>query len=531
MLQNSNSQNSQNVNTTATRSHILSLSRTQKRLLLAAAAVSSICGLAVELLLGTLASYLVGNQALSYGVAVGGFLAAMGIGSYLSRFIATDTKSPLQQRQLLSAFVKVELLIAPLTALLPLGLFALFIIGGSLWLGLGLVTVVLGILAGLEVPLLTRVLELEEGVRDALAGVLALDYLGALLGSLAFPLLLLPLIGLFPAAFVLGALPAFMVFAIGRHFPRLRRWGYVGLAVAVLLCVLAPAAIPISNRLENTLYQAPVITRIQSSYQRIVLTRQGKDLRLFLDGDLQLSTLDEYRYHEALVHPAMSASSGKRRVLVLGAGDGMAVREVLKWSEVERVVLIELDPEVVKLARHHPQLVQVNGDALADSRVEVLNADAFVAVPELNETFDVIIADFPDPDRAILAKLYTEGFYQRLLPRLADGGVFVTQASSPFFAPDVLSCIVATLADVGLSTHPYVVDVPSFGPWGFVLASRQPIQSDTLKLPVPTRYLTEPILRHLFELPKDIQLRDVEVNRLSHPVIVRYQSDPRWATY
>ncbi|MFP4102546.1 polyamine aminopropyltransferase [Coleofasciculus sp.] len=507
------------------------LTRRQRRLLLAAAAVSSSCGLAVELLLGTLASYLVGNPALSFGVAIGGFLAAMGIGSYLSQFIAPKSPPWLQQRQLLVAFLQVELLMAPLTALLPLGLFALFVVNGFLWLGLFLVTILLGILAGLEVPLLTRVLELEEGVREALAGVLALDYVGALLGSLLFPVLLLPLIGLFPAAFVLGALPAFMVFAIGQQFPRLRRWGYLGLGLGVILTLSAPAAIPISNRLENTLYQAPVITRIQSPYQRIVLTRRGQDLRLFLDGDLQLSTLDEYRYHEALVHPAMSASQNRRHVLVMGAGDGMAVREVLKWQDVERVVLIELDAEVVKLAQSHPQLVRLNEGALTDPRVEVINADAFVRAPALNETFDVIIADFPDPDREVLAKLYAEGFYQRLLPRLAENGVFVTQASSPFFAPDVLSCIVATLSDVGLSTHPYVVDVPSFGPWGFVLASRQSIQADRLTLSVSTRYLTEPILHHLFELPGDVQLGNVEVNRLSHPVIVRYQSDPRWAAY
>jgi spermidine synthase len=221
----------------------------------------------------------------------------------------------------------------------------------------------------------------------------------------------------------------------------------------------------------------------------------------------------------------------KRRVLVLGAGDGMALREVLKWPEVERVVLIDLDAAVVNLARHHPQLVQVNAKAFADPRVEVLFADAFVSAPALNETFDVIIADFPDPDQEIIAKLYAEGFYRRLLSRLTDTGVLVTQASSPFFAPKVFSCIAATLADVGLSVHPYVVDVPSFGPWGFVLASRKSIQSDTLKLSVPTRFLTQPMLHTLFQLPGDVKLGNVEVNRLSHPVIVRYQSDPRWAAY
>ena len=501
-----------------------SLSKTQRRLLLIAAAVSSGTGLAVELLLGTLGSYLMGNQALAYGIAVGGFLAAMGIGSYLSRFIAPHEDSNSLQPKLLLAFVGVELAIAPLTAILPLGLFALFILDNSLWLQLFLVTVILGLLAGLEVPLLTRILEKAEGVKDALSGVLALDYLGALLGSLGFPLIFLPWLGMFPTAFVMGSFPALMIFAIARHFPSIRRWGYVGLATGVLLLTLAPFAVPLSNNLEDNLYNAPIIKRIQSRYQRIVLTRRGKDVRLFLNGDLQLSTRDEYRYHEALVHPALSAATNPRRVLVLGAGDGMAIREVLKWESVAQVVLIELDPEIVKIANNYPQLLQFNGGALKDPRVQIIYGDAFTQVPNLTEIFDVIIADFPDPDENILAKLYSEGFYRRLMSRLADNGILVTQASSPFFAPKVLSCIVATLSEAGLKANPYTVDVPSFGPWSFVLASRNDLNRDQLQLPVKTRFLTSTILHHLFELPKDIQIDDsIEVNRLADPVIVRYQ--------
>ncbi|MEM7727123.1 MAG: polyamine aminopropyltransferase [Cyanobacteria bacterium P01_A01_bin.45] len=505
--------------------------RNQRQLLLIAAAVSSGCGLAVELLLGTLASYLVGNQALAYGIAVGGFLAAMGVGSYLSQFVATKARGTVLQKQLLTGFVFVELAIAPLTAILPLALFALFIIDGAIWLELFLVTILLGVLAGLEVPLLTRALESEEGVKDALAGVLALDYLGALVGSLAFPVLLLPWLGMFPTAFVLGSLPAFMVFFICRNFGKLRRWGYLGLVLGVILLTLAPVSIPLSNRLENNLYQAPIITRTQTPYQRIILTRKGKDVRLFLNGDLQLSTVDEYRYHEALVHPAMSATSNHQKVLILGAGDGMAVREVLKWQDVEKVKLIELDPEVIKLASNHPLLLKVNQNALSDSKVEILNADAFLEVPKLKENFDVIIADFPDPDQDSLAKLYSEGFYRRLLARLTDNGILVTQASSPFFAPKVISCISTTLTQVGLETHPYTVNVPSFGPWGFVLASRNHLNSERLQLPVKTSFLTEVNLHHLFDLPKDIQIQDTEINRLSHPVIVRYQNDSRWLSY
>jgi spermidine synthase len=504
------------------------LKKSQKRSLLMAASVSSATGLAVELLLGTLASYLMGNQALAYGIAVGGFLAAMGVGSYFSRFIATEATDELLSHRLLLSFVVVELAIAPLTAFLPLGLFIFFVLGQGIWLHLFLVTIILGILAGLEVPLLTRLLEKGDGVKDALAGVLALDYLGGLLGALAFPVVFLPWFGMFPTAFLLGSLPAFMVFMISRQFPQLRPWGYGGLAIGASLITLAPFVITFSNNLENNLYDAPIIERIQSKYQRIVLTRRGQEVRLFLNGDLQFSTVDEYRYHEALVHPAMSAGVSPRHILLLGAGDGLALREILKWPNVEQITLIELDPSIVKLARRYPQLRQLNQGALEAPQVEIIYGDAFTEVARLNQTFDVIIADFPDPDADSLAKLYSEGFYRRLMSYLTPNGVFVTQASSPFFSPKVLSCITVTLDEVGLQTYPYTIDVPSFGPWGFVMATRQPIAPTQLQLPIETRFLTPNLLQTLFELPKDIPInRNVEVNRLSHPVIVRYQFETR----
>ncbi len=509
------------------------MTKYQRNLLLIAAAVSSATGLAAELLLGTLATYLVGNQALAYGVAVGVFLAAMGIGSYLTQFITPQGNSSQQQKVLLIRFIQVELLITPLTAILPLGLFYLFVIDGSLWLGLFLVTLILGVLAGLEVPLLTRILEQEQGLKDSLAGVLALDYLGALFGSLAFPLILLPFFGLFPTAAIIASFPAVMVFLISNSFPRLRLWRSVSVILVISLCLFAPLTIPLGDALENSLYNAPVIARIQSPIQRIVLTRFNQDVRLFLDGDLQFSTLDEYRYHEALVHPAMSVVKNHRQVLLLGAGDGMALREILKYPDVERVVLIELDPEIINLARNYPLLVNVNKNAFDDERVEIIYGDAFKITPDLPTQFDVIIADFPDPDQEILAKLYSQGFYQRLFSKLTLNGVFVTQASSPFFAPKVLACINKTLASINYHVYPYITDVPSFGIWGFTLASRSAIDLKNLSLSVPTRFLTNQLLNKLFLIPQDINLdpNQVKINRLVHPTIVNYQKDWRGNIY
>lgn len=498
----------------------------QQKLLLLAAAISSASGLASELLLGTLTSYLVGNEALSYGIAVGGFLAAMGVGSYLSRFVGNESNT------LLKAFMIVELSIAPLNAILPLGLFVLFIVGGQVWLGLSLVTLILGTLAGLEVPLLTRMVEAQTGVKDALAGVLAMDYFGALVGSLAFPVLLLPIVGMFPAAAILGIFPAVMVFLIGRAFPQLKQWRSRGLAVVVFLSFLAVLVVPITQRLENNLYGAPVVQRTQSAYQRLVLTRRGSDVRLFLDGDLQFSTTDEYRYHEALVHPALSGMSSPKKVLLLGGGDGLALREVLKWNSVEQVMMIELDPKVVEWAKTYPALRSANENAYADSRVEVRYGDAFNLVSELEEQFDVIIADFPDPDRSVLAKLYSVGFYRQLQAHLSPTGRLVTQASSPFFAPKAFSCIATTLKEVSFQVYPYTVNVPSFGPWGFILATQTPFNPElSSELPENTRYLSPEMFPSLFVLPKDITLETVEVNTLAHPVIVNYERDRRWILY
>lgn len=502
------------------------MSPKQRNLLLLAAAISSASGLASELLLGTLASYLVGNEALSYGIALGGFLAAMGVGSYLSRFIGN------KEDTLLTAFMTVELLIAPLNGILPLGLFLLFMIGGEIWLGLAFVTLILGTLAGLEIPLLTRMVEAEEGVKEALAGVLAMDYFGALVGSLAFPVILLPVVGMFPAAAILGIFPAVMVFLIARSFPQLRQWRILGLATALILAVFAVMVVPLTQRLENNLYGAPIIQQTQSAYQRLVLTRRGNDVRLFLDGDLQFSTTDEYRYHETLVHPALTAVSNPKTVLLLGAGDGLALREVLKWDSVERVTLIELDPKVVEWAKTYPALVQANQDAYNDSRVEVRYGDAFQLIAKIESQYDVIIADFPDPDRNVLAKLYSLGFYRQLQAHLSPNGVFVTQGSSPFFAPKAFSCIATTLKATNFNVYPYTVNIPSFGPWGFVLATKTPFHPENSHFPpVETRFLSPALFSGLFILPKDMTLQAVEVNTLAHPVIVKYERDRRWVLY
>jgi spermidine synthase len=499
------------------------------RLLLLTAAISSCVGLALELLLVTQASYLVGDVALATGVVVGVFLAAMGLGAWLSQFLATGAAP---QRRLLQALVLVEVGLAPLCLAGPLALFALFSAGGPVWLGVVLLTLLVGLLGGMELPLVTRLLETQAVLRKALAQVLALDYFGSLVGALAFPLVLLPSLGLLPTAALLAVVPLLCSVLLCWWFAPLLRWRWP-LTLALPLVALAGLLVaPLGERIEDSLYEDPVVGRLQSRHQRIVLTRRRDDLRLYLDGNLQFSSLDEYRYHEALVHPAMARHGQPRRVLLLGAGDGLALREVWRWPSVEQVDLVELDPVMLRLARRHPFLRHLNGDSLADPRLRLHVGDAFGLVSRLSGPYDVVIADFPDPVSPALARLYSVAFYGRLLQRLAPNGQLVTQASTPFFTPKVMASIEATLADLQLQASPYSVTVPSFGPWGFVLAQRRQPPRPFAALPFAGRWIDARQLASLFHLPRDLRPdpgHPVRPNRLGQPVLVEYQRHGRWS--
>lgn len=504
------------------------LSPWQARLLLLTATLSSGVALALEMLLISQASYLTGDAALATGVVVGVFLAAMGLGAWLSQYLASGSEP---QRGLLRALVLVELVLAPLCLLGPAGLFALFAAQGPLWLGVVVLSLALGVLGGMELPLLTRLLERQERLRTALARVLALDYLGSLVGALAFPLLLLPWLGLLATAAVLALVPLSCSLALCCCFSPLRRWRWAVLAALPVVAVAGLQLAPLERRLEDGLYDDPVVWRVQSRHQRIVITRRRDDLRLYLDGSLQFSSLDEYRYHEALVHPAMARHGSPQRVLLLGAGDGLALREVLRWPTLRRVDVVELDGQMLALARRHPFLRRLNGDSFSDRRVRLHVADAFAAVGQLPGPYDVVIADFPDPSTQVLARLYSVAFYSRLLKRLAPEGQLVTQASSPFFTPRVMASIQASLEALGLRADPYSVTVPSFGPWGFVLAERRGPPRRFAPLPFRGRWIDGRQLAVLLALPRDLRPdpgEQVRANRIGWPVLVEYQRRGRW---
>ncbi len=479
------------------------------------------CGLVYELVAGALASYLLGDSVTQFSTVIGTYLFAMGIGSWLSRFVG---------RGLVARFVTIELLVAVVGGFSATLLFLAFAYTDAFRLALYLLVGIVGVLVGLEVPLLMRILRDRYDFRDVVANVLTFDYLGALGASLLFPLVLVPRLGLVRAALLFGvvnALVALWSTWLFRDRLGARRTLYgAGVLVLAVLGAGMWQAQRITSLAEENLYADDVILARDTRYQRIVLTAWKDDLRLFLNGHLQFSSRDEYRYHEALVHPGLASLPGARRVLVLGGGDGLAVREILRYPSVQSVTLVDLDPEMTRLFTTHPRLVALNGGALRDPRVRVVNDDAFVWLSAHDDPFDFIVVDFPDPSNYATGKLYTVAFYQLLARHLSRDGLAVVQSTSPLFARRSYWSIVATLRGAGLATYPYHLYVPSFGEWGFVLATsrRDPYEAPA-SLPAGLRYLAPGEIPGMFTFARDMLPVAASANRLNDQALVRYYDE------
>ena len=483
--------------------------------LLASVFVIAACGLLYELAAGALASYLLGDSVLQFSTIIGTYLFAMGIGSWLSRYF---------EDQLPAHFLRVELLVALIGGALPAALFLAnaYLPGAFRFLLYGMVLLV-GMLVGLEIPLVMRILRHHVQLKDLVSQVLTFDYLGALAVSLAFPLVLVPQLGLVRTGLLFGFMNAAVaVWALWLFRYELRNFRAHAWSCAAVLLALGggiASAEQLTRLADDHFYQDRIVLSSSTSYQRIVVTQGRQGARLYLNGNLQFAQSDEYRYHEALVHPAMAAHGAPKKIAVLGGGDGMAVREVLKYPGVEAVTLVELDPAMTGLFAHNPLMAALNGGALSDPRVSIVNTDAFQWLQQTQQVFDVIIVDFPDPTNFAIGKLFTNSFYALLNQRLAASGYAVVQTTSPLIARQSFWTVVQTMESVGLTATPYHVHVPSFGEWGFVLASRRPWRMPQA-LPDGLRFLTLPTLAQMFNFPLDMDRVPAEVNRLSNQVLV-----------
>lgn len=475
------------------------------------------CGLVYELLAGTLASYVLGDSVTQFSLIIGIYLFALGVGAWISRFIETG---------LARKFIEVELAVALLGGASAPLLFLSFSRLSYFHAVLYGVVFAIGVLVGLELPLLMRILKDVLDFKELVSRVLTFDYVGALIASLLFPLFLVPKLGLVRTSLVFGLLNAgvglwatwFMRPLIKGEVTGLRGRAVIVIALLVIGLIKANA---LTTLAEDELFADEIIYTRTTQYQRIVVTRGRAGFQLFLNGHLQFSSADEYRYHEALVHPAMMLAGSPRNVLVLGGGDGLALREILLYPSVESVTLVDLDPAMTKLSEAFSPLAELNKHSFADPRLHVVNEDAMIWLDAARGPYDAAIVDFPDPNTFALGKLYTTRFYRLLKASLTPDAAVSVQCTSPLFARSSYWCIVKTIEAAGFAVRPYQTAVPSFGVWGFALARVAPFDAPT-RAPAGLRFLDDQAIAALFVLPSDLSAVPVEINRLDNQTLVRY---------
>lgn len=499
-------------------------SKTKKfdgRLLLITTLLISICSIIYELLISSISSYLQGDSILQFSITIGLYMSAMGIGSYISKYIKNN---------LFNKFIFIEMSIGILGGFSSFILFIVNIYTQIYVLIMYILIILIGIFVGLEIPILTRIIENNESnVRKNLANIFTFDYIGGLIGSIVFPILLFPKLGFVTTAFLVGLIniitAVIIVFKYKQFIEKIKTIKIISIIILIIMLTFLCTGNIITNKIEEGLYRDDVVLSKQTPYQKIVMTKHKDDLRLFLDGNLQFSSNDEYRYHEALVHVPMMYAKKHDRVLVLGGGDGLAVRELLKYNDIKEIVLVDIDKDMTDLCATDKQISKLNGNSLTNEKVKVINEDGYIYVRENQAKFDVIIIDFPDPNNESLNKLYTNVFYNYIKANLTEDGVMVCQSTSPYYAKKSFWCINKTIKSQFKNVIPYHLQVPSFGEWGFNVAFN--MENERKELQVETKYLNSENINSMFNFGKDeiIDINSIEENNMFKPTLITYYNE------
>lgn len=488
--------------------------------------VISTCGLIYELVAGTLSSYLLGDSVTQFSTVIGVYLFSMGIGAFLSKYI---------KKNLLATFIQIEIITGLIGGFSSIILFVCFNYVESFRFLLYFIVLLTGTLVGLEIPLIMRILNNRIEFKDLVSKVFTFDYIGALLASLLFPLIMVPFLGLIRTSVLFGMMNVSLAIYLSYYFKsEIRRQALLvvqGFVVLLLLLMGFVYSNEIMSFSESHMFGENIIYSTSSPYQRIVITRKKSDIRLYLNNNLQFSSQDEYRYHEALVHPMTAFAKKSSSVLILGGGDGMAAREVLKYPGVEKITLVDLDKKLTELFSANHVLTQLNHNSFTNPKLEIINADAFEWLKSTKNTYDLVIVDFPDPSGYSVGKLYTTAFYHFLKKVMNPNSVGVVQSTSPLVAPLSYWCVNNTLKASGFNTLPYHVYVPSFGEWGFFLFSENQLSNNaTAQLPSQLRYFTRNEFTQMSSFPADMVKNTTDVQRLDNQVLVEH-FEREWSEY
>ena len=527
------------------------------------------CGIAYEYTFSKISSDLMGNSVRQWAITIGLMMFFMGIGSDLQKHIKDEG--------LFDKFILFEILLGLIGAFGPIVfLFCFGYFREHYVMVQYLATISVGFLIGLEIPILTRINEdFTPELKVNIGGVLRMDYVGAFLGALLWVFVLPRFFSLTQMSFVLGIfnlITAALALAWFHHLAVNKKLMVAITTAGIAALVIGLVRVPDwSAHAEQKLFLDKIIYKNTTRYQHIVLTETASnDIYCYINGNTQFSSYDEHIYHEFLVHPAMTIATRRKNVLVLGGGDGLAVREILKYPDVETITLVDLDPGMTDLAMTHPSMVRLNRGSLLDGRVKVLannalaeptekreiilpdrttllpdgqklenppevyivNLDAALFVQQISGIYDVIIIDFPDPSNLELAKLYSQGFYTNVVDKLSRDGILVQQSTSPVFAREAFLCVGRTMNASGLTAVPFHEHVPTFGEWGWWIAHRSDapfpqslkerlINIETIEPAV--RYITPDLVRASLAFGKEeLVTEKTEINTIMNNVIFRF---------
>ncbi|MGL6123970.1 MAG: polyamine aminopropyltransferase [Shewanella sp.] len=515
-------------------------------LLLGIMAVLAGCGLIYEYLLSHYAGRILGALEAAIYTMIGLMIVSMGLGAFAARKI----------RDAFTGFVILELTVALCGSLAILITAAVIGFGQQLPLiianTLGLPPdhlpeggfigqlqklseylpyiwgILLGLMIGMEIPLIARVRQSlsDEHLLHNAGTIYGADYIGAGIGAAIWVGFMLAIdIQLAAALTASFNLLAGFVF-IWRFWPKIRHPKLLlsgHFIVTGILLVLAIHGPRWEQAFNNLLYKDKVVYAKATRFQQLTFTERlrGNGLppiyALYINGRLQFSSIDEHIYHTFLVHPTLAASARHKKVLIIGGGDGLGLKQVLRW-EPEQVTLLDLDADLVKLftspdtdmpERLSSAMLALNGNALNDPRVTVMNDDAFNGVDKLiakGVKYDAVIVDLPDPSHPDLNKLYSDYFYRKLKELMSSDGALTVQSTSPYHAQKAFISVAKTLALAGFDVKQYHHNVPSFGEWGWSIATLSGLDAQhrlakLTELPIKDDWLTLGLVDGAFEFP------------------------------
>ncbi|MFD0964465.1 polyamine aminopropyltransferase [Pseudofulvibacter geojedonensis] len=494
---------------------------------------TGVSGIVAEYILSTLASYFIGNAILQFTLIVSIMLFAMGLGSRISKLF---------NKNIVAYFVLTELILSVLVSFSAIISYLVYGFTDSSWLVIYILSILIGLLIGLEIPFATRINNEFEELRLNISNILEKDYYGSLIGGLFFAFVGLPYLGLTYTPFLLGLLNLFISFwlflvlkdFIGAKWQKGFKIAYLLVFVGITLG--AVFAKPIVTFGEQVKYKDKIVYTKQTKYQKIVVTKWRNWHSLYINGNQQLSTFDEFMYHEPMVHMAMNLSGVKKNILILGGGDGCIARELLKYKGIDKITLVDLDKAMIELGKENTIFTDLNANSMNNDKLQTVTQDAFTYLEKSKQQFDLILVDLPDPNNVDLNKLYTKEFYYLCKNKLSDDGVFITQAGSPYYATKAFYCVDKTLKSVGFKTLPMHNQVLTLGEWGWVLAKKKTITKEMLSnidvSNVSLRWFNNEAIPQITSFGKPlVDTTGIKTNTIFEPVLYTYYKQGNWDLY